>query len=115
MTTCIRLDIIKPEQAMRTHPDIGLMIASCIKSAADLLQLARFWLCTQPETPQTCCKLRILPACCKLSTSCSRLVHVINLQQACCNQACCKLTFADLMQVDETSCIKSANINLQQA
>jgi hypothetical protein len=30
---------------MRTHPDIGLMIASCIKSAADLLQLARFWLC----------------------------------------------------------------------
>jgi hypothetical protein len=30
---------------MRTHPDIGLMIASCIKFAADLLQLARFWLC----------------------------------------------------------------------
>ena len=46
LTTCNRLDIIKPEQAMRTHPDIGLMIASCIKSAADLLQLARFWLCT---------------------------------------------------------------------
>ena len=46
MTTCIRLDIIKPEQAMRTHPDIGLMIASCSKSAADLLQLARFWLCS---------------------------------------------------------------------
>ena len=45
LTTCNRLDIIKPEQAMRTHPDIGLMIASCIKSAADLLQLARFWLC----------------------------------------------------------------------
>ena len=44
LTTCNRLDIIKPEQAMRTHPDIGLMIASCIKSAADLLQLARFWL-----------------------------------------------------------------------
>ena len=45
LTTCNRLDIIKLEQAMRTHPDIGLMIASCIKSAADLLQLARFWLC----------------------------------------------------------------------
>jgi hypothetical protein len=45
LTSCNRLDIIKPEQAMRTHPDIGLMIASWIKSAADLLQLARFWLC----------------------------------------------------------------------
>jgi hypothetical protein len=45
LTTCNRLDIIKLEQAMQTHPDIGLMIASCIKSAADLLQLARFWLC----------------------------------------------------------------------
>ena len=39
LTTCNRLIIIKPEQAMRTHPDIGLVIA-------DLLQLARFWLCT---------------------------------------------------------------------
>jgi hypothetical protein len=29
----------KSEQAMRTHPDIGLVIA-------DFLQLARFWLCT---------------------------------------------------------------------
>jgi hypothetical protein len=45
LTSCNRLDIIKPEQAMRTHPDIGLMIASWIKSAADLLQLTRFWLC----------------------------------------------------------------------
>ena len=53
LTTCSRLDIIKSEQAMRTHiikseqamrthPDIGLMIASCKKPAADLLQLARF-------------------------------------------------------------------------
>jgi hypothetical protein len=33
--------------SVRTHPDIGLMIASCIKSAADLLQLARFWLCKE--------------------------------------------------------------------
>ena len=39
LTTCNRLFIIKPEQAMRTHPDIGLVIG-------DLLQLARFWLCT---------------------------------------------------------------------
>ena len=33
-----RLVIIKPEQAMRTPPDIGLVMA-------DLLQLAHFWLC----------------------------------------------------------------------
>ena len=45
LTTCSRLGIIKPEQAMRTHPDIALMIASCNKPAADLLQLVRFWLC----------------------------------------------------------------------
>ena len=38
LTTCNRLGIIKPEQAMRTDPDIGLVIA-------DFLQLARFWLC----------------------------------------------------------------------
>ena len=30
---------------MQTHPDIGLMTATCSKSAAGLLQLARFWLC----------------------------------------------------------------------
>ena len=34
---------------MRTHPDIGLMIATCSKSATDLLQLACFWLCTGPR------------------------------------------------------------------
>ncbi len=60
LTTCSRLDIIKSEQAMRTHiikseqamrthPDIGLMIASCKKPAADLLQLARFWLYISPS------------------------------------------------------------------
>ncbi len=38
LTTCNKLVIIKPEQAMRTHPDIGLVIG-------DLLQFARFWLC----------------------------------------------------------------------
>jgi hypothetical protein len=42
----LRLDIIKPEQAIRTHPGIGLTIASFTKSAADLLQLARFLPCT---------------------------------------------------------------------
>ena len=45
LTTCSRLDIIKPEQAMRTHPDIALMIASCNKPAADLLQLVCFCRC----------------------------------------------------------------------
>ena len=41
LTTCNRLVIIKLEQAMRTHPDIGL----------DLLQLASFWLCTSQNGP----------------------------------------------------------------
>ena len=35
LTTCDRLVIIKPEQVMRTDPDIGLVIA-------DFLQLARY-------------------------------------------------------------------------
>ncbi len=39
LTTCNRLVISKPVQAMRTHPDIGLVIR-------DLLQLARF-VCAQ--------------------------------------------------------------------
>ena len=52
------------------------------------------------------------------------LLEVVNkLQQvcwrhqlaACWNQTCCKLTFADLLQVDETTCVKSADVNLQQA
>ncbi len=38
LTTCNRLVIIRPEQVLRTHPDIGLVIRY-------LLQLARFWLC----------------------------------------------------------------------
>ena len=36
LTTSCKLVIIKPEQAMRTHPDIGLMSPS----------LVQFWLCT---------------------------------------------------------------------
>ena len=38
LTAYNRLVIIKPEQAMRTHSDVGLMMG-------DLLQHARFWLC----------------------------------------------------------------------
>ncbi len=32
LTTCNRLVIIKPEQATRTHPDIGLVIADLLQS-----------------------------------------------------------------------------------
>ena len=69
-------------------------------------QVVRFLLCTQPVTPQTCCKLRTLPACCKLSTSCSKSVDFIKLQQVCENQPCCNLIFADLLQVVVTICSK---------
>ena len=34
------------------------------------------------KTPQTCCKLSILPTFCNLSTSCNKLVNFIKLQQA---------------------------------
>ena len=61
---------------------------------------------TQPETPQSCSKLWILPACYKLSTSCGKSVDFIKLQQVCENQTCCSLIFADLLQVVETICIK---------
>ena len=44
LTTCNRLVIIKPEQAMRTHPDIGLVIA-------DLLQLARLLVFSRNKVP----------------------------------------------------------------
>ena len=42
LTTCNRLVVNKLSQAIRTHPDIGLLITS-------LLQLARFWLCIPGE------------------------------------------------------------------
>ena len=58
--------------------------------------------CTQPRTPKTCCKLSTLPACCNLSTSCNELVNFIKLQQVCKKQACCNLSFADLLQLVET-------------
>ena len=70
---------------------------------------------TQPKTPQTCCKLSILPTCCNLSTSCNKFVNFIKLQQVCWNQPCYNLSFADLVQLVETSCKKPVEIiNLQQ-
>ena len=65
---------------------------------------------TQPETPQTCCKLRNLPDCCNLSSSCSKPVDFIKLQQVCEYQTCCNLIFADLLQVVTTTCSKLADI-----
>ena len=44
LTTCSRLVIVKPEQAMRTYPDIGFMTARQ-QSCHRLVQLACFWLC----------------------------------------------------------------------
>ena len=58
------------------------------------------------QTTQTCCKLWILPACRKMSSSCSESVGFIKLQQVCENQTCCNLIFADLLQVVETTSIK---------
>ena len=51
----------------------------------------------------------ILPACCELSTSSSKSVDFIKLQQVCENQTCCDLIFVDLLQVAETTCIKLAD------
>ena len=39
---------------------------------------------TQTKTPQTCCKLSILPACRNLSISCNEFVNLINLQLVIC-------------------------------
>ncbi len=64
---------------------------------------------TQPKTPQTWCKLRILSALCNLpSRSRIKSVDFIKLHQVCEHQICCNLIFADLLQVDETTCIKPA-------
>ena len=40
LTTCSRLIIIKPEQVMRKHPDIGLMTEACDRLAATYAFLA---------------------------------------------------------------------------
>ncbi len=82
---------------------------------------------TQPKTPQTLCKLWILPAWCNLPTSCIKPVDFIKLHQVCeqCMnirlaatwylQTCWPTSFPgilsallDLLQVDETTCIKPA-------
>ena len=55
------------------------------------------------QTTQTCCKLWILPACRKMSSSCSESVDFIKLQQVCENQTCCNLIFADLLHAVETT------------
>ena len=61
---------------------------------------------TQPETPQTCCKLWTLPACCKLSSSCSKPVDFIKLQQVCwLHQVASSL-------LTSSSCSKSVRIRL---
>ena len=65
--------------------------------------LRRITSSTQPEMPQICCKLWILPAWCKLSTSCSKSVEFIKLQQVRENQIFYNLIFADFLQVVETT------------
>ena len=44
--------------------------------------------------------------CSNLSTSCDKQVNLIKFKQICLNQACCNLSFADLLQLVETTCIK---------
>ena len=39
--------------------------------------------CAQPKSPQTCCKLSILPACCNLSKSYNKLINFIKVQKVC--------------------------------
>ena len=58
------------------------------------------------KTPQTCCKLSILLVCLNLSINCNKLVNFIKLQQVCYNQTCRILSFADLLQLVETTCSK---------
>ena len=48
-------------------------------------------------------KLSILPACCNLPTTCKKLVNFIKLQQVCQSQAFCNLSFADLLELVETT------------
>ena len=85
-------------------PDIGLMIATCSKSAADLLQLARFWLSKQISYVYTR-KNEQLDQCCQqlvamlFSTTCYNVVlHPIN---NCCQQA--------LFKVVGTTCSRLTN------
>ena len=50
----------------------------------------------QPDTPQTCCKLWILPACWKLSTSWSKSVDFYGRL----HQVVANLSKSDLLQLD---------------
>ncbi len=60
------------------------------KNAADLMQVVDF------------------TALMQLPTNCIKPVDFIKLYQVCEHQTCCNLIFADLLQVDETTCIKHA-------
>ena len=42
--TC-REQAVVSQPAMRTHPDVSLLITSCLKMSTDLLELERFWWC----------------------------------------------------------------------
>ena len=55
----------------------------------------------QPKTPQTCCKLSILPTWCNLSTIVTSLLVSSNQ-----NQVCRNLSFAVLLQLVERTCSK---------
>ena len=47
LTTCNRFVVNELSQAMRTHPDIGLLIKYVARlQNVKLLQVARFWLCS---------------------------------------------------------------------
>ena len=48
LTICNRFVIIKPEQAMRTHPDIGLVIADLMEDATlSVLAVFRLYIVTE--------------------------------------------------------------------
>ena len=81
LTTCSRLVIIKPEQAMRTHPDIDLMTArqqACSRLAATCTFLTVYTrknltTCSKSANkPSTSC---VRTACYKLSTSLEQAVN----------------------------------------
>ena len=44
-----------------------------------------------------------------MSTNCNKLVNFNELQQVCKNQACHNLSFANLLQLVETTCCKPAD------
>ena len=70
---------------------MGLGIRSCVQSSA-------FHLNSQKRH--------------RVDASCIKPADFIKLHQVCEHQTCCNLIFADLLKVDETTCIKPA-CNLQ--